>query len=154
MEQKVKTILLPELGLELTPEFVHSTTIDTKFSRTVSHIAGQTGTRSIMIKATSGGRLETASAGVPFEWMDVETDNAPDAWNAAQTYEYVEPILLTDIDIENFAAEIQFRNQAGVWLDERRLRVGVASIGFIHYGIRIRNRVALSVAAFQIVVYR
>lgn len=154
MDQKLKTVEIPELGLKLEPEFVKESTIETDFTRSIAHLAAQTGVRSIMLKATSDGSLIVASAGVPYEWMEVETDNAPDAWNVAQTYEYNEAVLMTDIDIEDFAAEIQFRNAADVWMDERRLRVGISSIDFIHYGIRIRNRVALSVAAFQIVVHR
>lgn len=154
MLQKSRTVLLPEIGLELEPEFVKEFSIDTEFTRVIAHVVGQTGARAIMIRATSDGRLHVASAGVSFEWLEVQTDNAPDAWNAAQTYEYTEAILVTDFDLEDFAAEIEFRNHAGVWGDTQRLRVGISSLGFVHYGVRIRNRVGGSVSAFQIKLYR
>ncbi len=154
MKQRSNTILLPEIGLDLEPEFVKKFSIETEFTRTIAHLAAQTGIRSRMLKCTSDGRLIVASAGVSYEWMDVERDNAPDAWNAAQTYEYAEAIYLTDFDILLFPVEIQFRNAAGAWMAARRLRVGVSSIGFTHYGVRIQNEVALSVATFEIVVHR
>lgn len=154
MKQRSNTVLIPERGLSLEPEFEKEILVDTAFTRSIAHLAAQTGDRSIMIKATSDGRLWVASAGVPFEWMARHQGNAPNAWAVAQTYEYEEAILLTDFDIELFAVEIQFRNKAEVWMDERRLRVGISSIGFTHYGVRIRNRVPASVANFEIIVHR
>lgn len=154
MLQKSNTVLLPEIGLDLEPEFVKEISIDTEFTRVIAHVVGQTGARAIMIRATSDGRLHVASGGVSFEWMEVNTDNAPDAWDAVQTYEYADAVLVTDFDLENFAAIIQFRDHAGNWGDEKRLRVGVSSIDFIHYGVRIRNRVGASVSAFEITCYR
>jgi len=154
MLQKSNTILLPELGLNLEPEFLKEIHVDTEFSRVIAHVVGQTGARSIMIRATSDGRLHVASGGVSFEWMEVQTDNAPDAWNVAQTYEYAQAVMVTDFDLEDFAAEFQFRNHSGIWGPTKRLRVGISSIDFVHYGVRIRNRVGASVSAFQITVYR
>ena len=56
--------------------------------------------------------------------------------------------------METNDATIQFRNLAGVWGDNIPLPVGFHSKDFIHYGIRIQNRVALAVGAYEIVMYR
>lgn len=152
--QKVRSVLLPEIGIDLEPEFVQEFAVSTDFSRTLAHVVGRTGERSILIKATTDGRLYVAAAGSSFEWYEVQTDNAPDAWNVAQTYEYTDAVLRTDIIIETFDAEFQWRNQAGVWGAVKRAPVGAMSFDFTHYGIRFRNRVALSVAVFEMTVYR
>jgi len=154
MNQKIRTVLIPELGLTLEPEFLKEFEVDSKFTRTLSHIVAQTGSRAIMIRATSDGRLHVASAGVSFEWYAVEAGNAPDAYAGPTTYEYADAVLVTDISIETFEAEISFRNAAGIWGDDKRIPVGITSIDFVHYGARIQNRVALSVAAFEFTFYR
>ncbi len=154
MKQKVRTVLIPEIGLSLEPEFLKEYDVDGNFTRALAHLVGQTGSRSIMIRATSDGRLHVASAGVSFEWYEVEAGNAPDAWAAPQTFEYAAAVLVTDISIETFEAEISFINAAGVWGDAKRIPVGISSIDFVNYGVRIRNRVALSVAAFELTFYR
>jgi len=154
MEQDLKTPLIPEIGLELDPTHIMKSKIATDFIRSIAHVVGLGNQGGIMIRSTSDGRLYVATAGTTIEWYDVETDNAPDAWNVAQTYEYADAILKTDIIIETFDAEIQWRNHAGVWGAVKRAPVGAMSFDFTHYGIRLRNRVALSVAVFEVTVYR
>lgn len=153
-KQKIRTILIPEIGLQLEPEFIAEFEVNTEFTRAIAHVAGQTANRSIMIRATSDGRLLVAAAGTSMEIYHVETGNAPDAYNAGSTFEQANAIYTTDILIEDFAAEISFRNLAAVWGDEKIIPVGFASIDFIHYGIRIQNRGAGDVAAYQITFYR
>jgi len=154
MNQKIRTILIPESGLSLEPPDIIEAEVTTDFTRAFAHVVGKTGRGGILIRATTDGRLYVATAGTTFEWYDVETDDAPDAWDAAQTYEYVEAVLRTDIIIEDFDAEYQWRNQVGVWGEVKRAPVGAMSFDYTHYGIRFRNRVALSVAVFEMTAYR
>ncbi len=152
--QKLRSVLIPEIGLDVEPPFVQESEISTVFSRVIAHLAARYGNRSIMIKATSDGRLLVAAAGTSMEVYGVENGNAPDIYNAGNTYEQVQAIYTTDILIETFGSTISFRNAAGVWGDDKAVPVGFMSIDFIHYGIRIENRVALSVAVYEFTMYR
>lgn len=153
-KQKIRTVLIPEIGLTLEPPFIQEFEVTTEFLRSLSHTVGQFGDRSIMIRATSDGRLHVAAGATSMEIYNVETGNAPDAYDAGSTYAQANAIYTSDILVENFAAEISFRNLAGVWGNDKIIPVGMASIDFIHYGIRIQNRNAGSVAAYQITLYR
>ena len=153
-KQKLRSVLIPEIGLQLEPEFIDESEVSTEFIRSLSHVVGRFADRSIIIRATSDGRLHVAAAGTSMEIYHVETGNAPDAYNAPNTFIQANAIFTTDLLIEDFAAEISFRNLAGIWGHDKIIPVGFASIDFIHYGIRIRNRVALSVAAYQFTFYR
>ncbi len=153
-KQKIRTVLLPELGLSVEPEFVNEAVIETDFIRAISHIAVMCGQRSIMVRGTTDGRMHVAESGTSMEIYSVEAGNAPNAYNAGSTYESVEALYTTDILVETFDATISFRNDAGVWGDDKSLPVGTSSIDFMHYGIRIQNRVAASVAEYEITTYR
>jgi len=152
--QKIRTILIPELGLDVEPGFVSEAEISTEFGRNLSHVVGQTGRRSILIKATSDGRLLVAAAGASMEIYAVENGAAPDAYNAGSTYAFADAQYVTDILIETNDATISFRNAALVWGDDKAIPVGAVSIDFIHYGIRIQNRVALAISDYEITTYR
>jgi len=152
--QKVKTILIPEIGLDVVPESVIESEISTDFSRTLSHIAAKTGNRSILIKATSDGRLLVASGGTAYENYDVEDGAAPDAYDAPNTYDQVEAWYVTDIIIETHPAEVSFRNQAGVYGADIYLPVGAYSIDLVHYGMRIQNFDPPNIAEYWFTIYR
>lgn len=152
--QKIKTILIPEIGLTLDPSDVEQAEVSTDFSRTFSHLVGKAANAGVLIRSTPDGRLYVASAGVSYEVYAVENGNAPDAYNAGSTFEFADPQYVTDLLIETFDATISFRNQAHVWGDDKAIPVGFTSIDFIHYGVRIQNRVALSVAVYEITTYR
>lgn len=154
MLQKIRTILIPEIGLELEPEYLNEFEIGTEFSRTLAHIVAQTGSRSIVLKATSDGRLLVAAAGTANEIYAVKKGNAPDDYNAGSTLESVEAIYTTDFIIETFDATVSFRNAAGDWGSDKALPVGGYSIDFIHYGVKIQNRVGASVSVYEITTYR
>ncbi len=151
--QKIRSILIPEIGLDVEPEFVIESEVSTVFSRVIAHLAARFGNRSILLKATSDGRLLAVTGGVSYEVYAVENGNAPDAYNAGSTFEFVVGQYCTDLLIETFAATISFRNQAGVWGNDKALPVGMYSIDFINYGVRIQNRVALSVCVYEITTY-
>lgn len=152
--QKIRTVLIPEVGLDVEPPFIKEAEIGTEFSRVLAHLAARTGGRSIMLNSTSDGRLLVAASGAAMEVYAVEAGNAPDAYDAPNTFEFIQAQYVTDILVETFAATISFRNAAGAWGDNKAILVGAASIDFVHYGIRIQNRVALSVAAYEITTFR
>ncbi|KKL86350.1 hypothetical protein LCGC14_1945620 [marine sediment metagenome] len=154
MKQKIRTRLIPEKGLDLEPKYIKESEVDTDFTRTMAHVVGQTGLQSIIIRATSDGRLLVASAGTANEIYVVEQGNAPDAYNAGSTYDQADAIFCTDLLIETFAATISFRDVNGNWGDDKALPVGAYSIDFIQYGIRIQNRVGAAVSAYEITLYR
>lgn len=152
--QKIRSILIPEIGLDVEPKFVKESKIETVFSRTLSHLAARTGTRSILLKATPDGRLHVAAAGTSMEIYAVENGAAPDAYNAGSTYESADAIYVTDLLIELNDVTIQFRNAALAWGDAKAIPMGAVSIDLIHYGVRIQNRVAFAVGNYEITTYR
>ncbi len=153
--QKVRSVLLPEIGIEFEPKFIEEFDIGTSFERVLAHVVGRVGERSIIIKATSDGRLHVAAAGTSMEVYNVEGElAAPNAYDAGSTFVQVLPIYVTDILIETEDGTISFRNSAGVWGDDIDLPVGFHSRDFIHYGIRFQNRVAAALARYEIVMYR
>ena len=149
MKQKVRTVLIPELGLTLEPSFINEFEISTEFSRTLSHLVAQTGSRSIILKATSDGRLLVATAGGAFEVYDVENGTAANAFNAGNTYDKTDAFYVTDILIETNPGIISFRDVNGNYGVEKRVPVGFTSIDLVHYGMRIRNRTAGSNAVYE-----
>jgi len=154
MTQKIKTTLIPESGIELVPSHVMESSVETDFIRSLSHIIAQSTQGSVALRSTTDGRLLVAAAGTWYEYYDTENGNAPDAYDAPNTYEQTEAWYVTDIIIEAFAAEVSFRNAAGVWGGDKYLPVGAYSLELIHYGMRIRNHVALSVANYWFTIYR
>lgn len=154
VKQKIRTVLIPESGINLEPLHVVESLVDTDFIRSLAHIVGQSPGGAVILKCTSGGDLRVAMIGTGFEVYEVEAGVAPDAYNAGSTYTFAVPVYTTDLLIETFDATISFRNVLGVWGDNKSIPIGAVSIDLLHYGIRIQNRVALSVAAYEITMYR
>ncbi|MBA7557355.1 hypothetical protein ES705_50105 [subsurface metagenome] len=152
--QKIRSVLIPEIGIDLEPEFLQEANVDSDFIRALAHVVGRTGDRSIMIRATSDGRLMVAAASTAMEIYVVEAGAAPDAFNAGSTFEQENAVYTTDLLIETNDATISFRNAAGVWGDDMAVPVGYFSKDLIHYGVRIQNRVGASVSAYEITTYR
>lgn len=154
MTQKIKTALIPEEGISLEPTHIMESKVETDFIRALAHLIAQAPNGSIALRATSDGRLLVVTAGTALEVYAVENGNAPDAYNAGSTYEFVLGQHTTDILIETNDATISFRNAAGVWGDGKAIPVGAVSIDLIHYGIRIQNRVGAAIAVYEITTYR
>jgi len=152
--QKINTILVPELGLNLDPEFVIESVVGTDFSRVLAHLVAQTGSRSIILRATSDGRLLVATAGGAFEVYGTEEGTAADAFSVPNTYDQVNAQYVTDILIETHPAIVSFRDVNGVYGDEKRVPVGFSSFDLVHYGMRIRNRGAGNDAVYEFTIYR
>ena len=106
-----------------------------------------------MINGTTDGRLHVAAAGTAMEIYVVETGGALGAYTAGNTFEQAEAFYVTDIFVETNEAEISFRNQAGVWGDDKAVPIGYMSIDLIHYGMRIRNR-GVGNADYEFTIFR
>ncbi|MBA7575480.1 hypothetical protein ES708_17310 [subsurface metagenome] len=152
--QKIKTPLIPEHGLILSPEFIEQSVVSSDFIRAFCHLVGKADDRGILLRATSDGSLHVVSAGVPFEEYFV-------ASGTCLTENYVAPHILESDDacsvidflIELFPGIISFRNRQGVWLQDKTLPVGMHSINFIHYGVRIKSTAAGNVK-YEVTCYR
>lgn len=153
-DQKVKTVLIPELGLSLSPEFIEQSIVTPDFSRVFAHLVGKADARGILIRATSDGSLRVVSAGVPFEAYLVFSGTGNAAYIAANIKEYTVAYNVTDFLIETHPAKISFRTLQGTWLLDKILPVGYHSIDFIHYGVKIKNRSGSNNVAYEITVYR
>lgn len=153
MTQKIKTVLIPEGGIDLQPEGVMESVIETDFIRALTHLIAQGPSGSRALICTSDGRLQVVSTGTFLEVYAVENGDAPDAYNAGSTFEFVVAQHVTDILIEANDATISFRNAGGIWGGDKAITIGAASIDLIHYGIRIQNRVGLAVAEYEITTY-
>jgi hypothetical protein len=153
-KQKIRTVLIPEIGLVLEPRGVAESDVDTDFSRVLAHLVAQSSAGPVMLRATTGGDLRVAVIGVGFEVYEVHAGNAPNAYNAGNTFITVIPSNVTDVIVEAFGATIEFMNQAGVWGDPKTLPVGFYSFDFVHYGIRIQNRIPASISVYEITLYR
>ena len=153
MVQKLKTPLIPEQGISFTPRDVMESDVETDFGRSLSHVVAQGPRGSVALICTTDGRLHVATAGSACEVYAVENGNAPNAYDAPNTFIFADAQYVTDIFIETNEATIQFRNAAGAWGDDKALPLGIASLDFVHYGIRIQNRVPAAIAAYEITTY-
>ncbi|MBA7607720.1 hypothetical protein ES703_14886 [subsurface metagenome] len=153
-EQKIHTVLIPETGLDLSPEHIEQSIVTPDFSRVFAHLIGKADDRGILIRATSDGSLRVVSAGTPFEHYEIFSGTSDDPYTAINTKEYSEAYNVTDFLIETHPAKISFRNLQGVWLADKILLVGFHSIDFIHYGIKIKDRTPASNSVYEITSYR
>ena len=152
--QKIKTILIPETGLDLQPRDVIEAEVSTDFIRTFAHIVGKGTSSGVLLRCTSDGRLYVVSAGTSMEEYSVESGDAEDTYAAADTFEFVEAQYITDFLIESFDATISFRNEAGDYGDDKSIPVGAVSLDLIHYGVRVQNRSPGDVSDYEITTYR
>ena len=153
-DQKISTVLIPEHGLSLSPEFIEQSVVSPDFIRSFCHLVGKADDRGILIRATSDGSLRVVSAGVPFESYLIYSGAGEVNYVAANIKELTIAYNVTDFLIETHPAKISFRNLQGVWLQDKILPVGMHSIGFIHYGIKIKNRTGANNTAYEITIYR
>lgn len=153
-DQKIKTILIPEIGLELDPEFIEQSIVTPDFSRVFSFLVGKAVNRGVLLKATSDGSLKVVSAGVPFEIYVVFSGTGANDYTTPNIKEYTDSYLVSDFLIETNPAIISFRDFEGSWLPDKSFPVGYHSIDFIHYGIKIKNRITDSPTIYEITVYR
>ncbi|MBA7532912.1 hypothetical protein ES705_25142 [subsurface metagenome] len=153
-DQNIHTVLIPEHGLLLSPEFIEQCVVSPDFSRVFAHLVGKADDRGILLRATSDGSLRVVSAGVPFEEYVIASETSEDDYVAPHIFESEVAYNVSDFLIESFPAIISFRNSLGVWLPDKKMPVGMHSIDLIHYGIRIRNFKIGDRCVYEITVYR
>ncbi|MQY79611.1 MAG: hypothetical protein GH151_10540 [Bacteroidetes bacterium] len=153
-DQKIGTVLIPEHGLILSPEFIEQCVVSPDFSRVFAHLVAKADDRGILIRATSDGSLHVVTAGVPFEEYLVYSGKCNVDHAVYDTEEFEVAYNVTDFLIELHPVMFSFRNSQGIWLHDKVLPVGYHSIDFIHYGFRIRNRDAPNAPDYEITIYR
>lgn len=153
-EQKIKTVLIPEIGLDLSPQFVQQSVVSPDFIRSFSYLIGKSENRGVLIRATSDGSLYVVSTGVPFELYIVFSGTTTNDYAAPNIKEYDVAYSVTDLLIEDNPAVISFRNSQGTWLADKSLPVGYHSIDFIHYGLKIKSRNTDSPSTYEVTIYR
>ncbi|MBA7608973.1 hypothetical protein ES703_16159 [subsurface metagenome] len=153
-DQKIKTPLIPEHGLILSPEFIEQSVVSPDFIRAFAHLIGKADDRGILIRATSDGSLRVVSAGVPFESYLVYSLDGNDDYIAANTKEFTIAYNVTDFLVETHPIKFSFKNLQGVWLPDKSLPVGMHSIDFIHYGFKLKNRTGSSNFKAEVTIYR
>lgn len=154
MDQKIRTILIPELGLSLEPDSVIESVVSTNFTRTIAHLVGMSPAGPVILTCTTDGRLHEATAGTTYEFYTVEDGTAADAFSGPNTYDQAIAHYVTDMLIETHPAIVAFRDLAGNYGDEKTVPVGFMSIDLLHYGMRIRNRNAGFNAVYEFTIYR
>lgn len=153
-EQKIGTVLIPEIGLDLSPEFIEQSVVGPDFSRVFAHLVGKAPSRGVLLRATSDGSLRIVSAGVPFEEYYIASGTCVDDYVAPHIFESDDAYNVTDFLIETHPAITSFRNLQGVWLPDKIMPVGMHSIDLIHYGVRIHNRIPGSNSDYEVTFYR
>jgi len=153
-DQKIKTVLIPEHGLVLSPEFIEQSVVSPNFIRAFCHLVGKADDRGILIRATSDGSLRVVSAGVPFESYLIYSLTGNDNYIAANTKASTLPYNVTDFLVETHPIKFSFRNLQGIWLQDKILPVGMHSIDFINYGFRLKNRNGGSNFVCEVTIYR
>ena len=153
-DQKLKTVLIPEEGIILEPPYSMESDVSTNFLRALVHLVAQSPNGPIMLRATSGGDIRVSSSGIAYEYYDVNAGNAPDAFDAPNTFLFANAQYVSDFLIETFGATVQFRDGAGAWGDSKSFPPGFFSIEMIHFGVRIQNRIPGSISVYEITTYR
>lgn len=153
-DQDIHTVLIPERGLILSPEFIRQSTVSPDFIRAFAHLVGKADDRGVLVRATSDGSLHVVSVGVPYEHYSVFSGEGAAEYQEPNIIEYTDAYNTTDFLIEDFDAVISFRSILKTWGDDKVLVVGYHSIDFIHYGYKIKNREAAKFTSFEVTVYR
>jgi len=152
--QKIGTVLIPEIGLNLDPEFIEQCVVGPDFSRVFAHLVGKAASRGVLLQATSDGSLKVVSAGVPFEYYSVFSGTGQNDYAAPNILTFEEAYNVTDLLFETHPALVSFRTLQGSWLDDKSFPVGYHSIDFIHYGYKVKNRTAGDNTVFEVTIYR
>jgi len=101
-EQKIKAFgLFPE-ELQLEPAYVRELSLNNKFQRTLPLLTAWTGSKQVLLRATSGGQLQVSTVGAVFEKYEVNPTTGVVGFNTINgstviTEEFSE--IMTKIDV-------------------------------------------------------
>jgi hypothetical protein len=156
---KVEETLL-RLDANLMPEELapHPTEVrrwgtSNKIQYVLGLLMGWTGKQPKLLRATSAGILKVAPTGVGYEHNEVKAGNAPDAYGAAIAFTAV--CSTVDVFIWDFAALIS-RSPDGLAFDAdiELIANSMYSFDAATLSFKVMNKVALSVARYQIIGWR
>ncbi len=152
ISQKIKTIIYPIIGLDLSPPTPEAELrIEGDLQPTLSLLIAKAINGTILLEGTEDGALKVAPTGSGNQVYEVETGTAADTYNTGDTFEYTEARNSWDLKLETTAADISFQNSFGGWGDDIFLAAGSSSIEFSAYGIKVKNHTTSDNTVYQIV---
>lgn len=154
MDQNLRSIIIPEIGLNLDPPTIREIHVATDFIRAISHLAAKGTTTAVMLRCTTAGALHVAGTGTANEIYACEEGTAADSYTAPNTYAFTNAVNVIDILIETFGALVSFQDSGSLWGDDKRIPVGFFSFDLVANGIKIRNRTPGSNAVYQVTTFR
>jgi len=155
--ERVQQHIIEKLDTDLSfiPERVRRWFIDNVFRRSLSYLVAFTEQKIAQtLRCTADGKLKVAVSGVGYTDYEEESGDAENTYAVADTFEFEEAWSVWDILIEDNGAEISFKKETAVWGDAKPLPIGMYSIDFSAYGIKVQNRAADSVAKYSITRYK
>jgi len=84
----------------------------------------------------------------------VHSGTAEDDYSAPNTFEDVTANKIIDLLIQDNPAVISFKNDGAVWSDDKTLPIGMHSLDYKNFGVKIKNLNAASNSVYQITLYR
>lgn len=152
--QKVRAWFFDSPELDLDPSSVRNQWISNVWRRTITYLWGVRNGVSVPVTIGEAGALRVETYGSGFTAYEVKTGTAADAYSA--THELI-PATLShrwDFLIETNDADIKFYKPDGTtFYGDIPLQTGYYSISFTSPGVRIKNRVGGSNAAYHITAF-
>ena len=84
----------------------------------------------------------------------VHSGTAEDTYVVGNTFEDATAYKIIDILVQAFPAVISFKNDVAAWSDDKTLPVGMHSLDYENFGIKIKNLSAGDDSVFEITLYR
>jgi|TARA_R100000501_G_scaffold17871_1_gene34401 hypothetical protein len=149
MNQTIRSVIIPEVGLSFEGMPTEPILIDTHFGRGLAYLIGKGPTKPIFIEATSGGSLKVASTGSGLETYQVisGTANGDGSTYTSNTFSNADDIQNVLVEVND--AIVGFANEALTFGSDIILPVGRYSFDFVAWGFRIKSRVAGFPSLFQ-----
>jgi len=84
----------------------------------------------------------------------VHPGTAEDTYTGPNTFEDATAYKITDLLIQDHPAVISYKNDVAAWSDDKTLPIGMHSLDYENFGIKIKNLNAGSNCVFEITLYR
>lgn len=132
------------------PASVRRFYVDNVFQRSLAHGLGYDGIQSQLLRCTTGGIQKVAPVGTGFEYNDVWSGNAPDAYGTAKTFDSIASRV--DIFTWDFACLIKRSLDGTVYQDEFEIPANFHySYDGTTHSINIKNATPGNVCRYSII---
>jgi hypothetical protein len=119
-------------------------------TRTIAHLIGWTGSKSLRLKCTAAGVLKTAPIGTGYEHNDTKSGTATDAWSSAITFDEI----VSTIDIFTWDNPLNFQRSADGVTFEDEIEIpanSVYSFDCATHSFKVQNKNAGFASRYQII---